>query len=475
MSDNVEQTVNRDVELARAISEGIAKAFAPKGGVQRISDNFGGMTLSNAATPFGCCNFFDRCGDGDLMSLYYGGRLPLLDWMGFNVSDVCYKTVEFITYVRPEQYQGAPTIGYISDPCDDPNGVEYGSCKITVEDFGRIGRVGPTRDMMKPTKYCINDPLWRLDGTRVTDEREWDQKFVMDAILADVNKLLITGNAATGGQFGGLEYWVKTGYDCSILDSIVINWNGNPMNGGAGITWNGNPVAAGTNFVAVLLAVYRRIKQRISWAARLNTQVMGPSDQILLMPTDMIDCLLDTYTCWSVCGDDFTNMKILQTPDGKSFRDTLTPGLFGQGQVKLDGKWIPILGYDWELIKGPKTGDIYFLTGRVGAVPIWEGEHLDANVAVRQLGGTNASAYFSTDGGRVLWNVEADNLCRKMQGWIFPRLFCRAPFLQARFESVQCDKPGGFISPDPDATSFYPLTSFSAAVCPDDEGGQRYL
>src|SRR4030042_1670267 len=99
------------------------------------------MSVSDAATPFGCCNFFDRCGDGDLMSLHFAGELPLLDWMGFNVSDECYKVMEFISYVRPSYYQGSPTNGWICDPCDDPHGIEYGSCKITTEDFGRIGRL----------------------------------------------------------------------------------------------------------------------------------------------------------------------------------------------------------------------------------------------------------------------------------------------------------------------------------------------
>lgn len=30
------------------------------------------MTVSDAATPFGCCNFFDNCADG-IMSLHYAG------------------------------------------------------------------------------------------------------------------------------------------------------------------------------------------------------------------------------------------------------------------------------------------------------------------------------------------------------------------------------------------------------------------
>lgn len=59
------------------------------------------LVVSDGATPFGCCNFFDRCTD-ELLSLHFAGMLPLLDYMGFNVSDVCHKVIEFITYVRPE-------------------------------------------------------------------------------------------------------------------------------------------------------------------------------------------------------------------------------------------------------------------------------------------------------------------------------------------------------------------------------------
>lgn len=421
------------------------------------------MSVSSAATPFGCCNFFDRCGDGDLMSLYYAGRLPLLDWMGFNVSDVCYRTVEFISYVRPAYSEQTPTAGYICDPCEDPHGIEYGSCKITVEDFGRYGRLGPTRDIMKPKKYCLSDPIWRLDGTRVNDEREWDMRFLMDQIIADVSKALVSGNASVCGQFDGLERWVRTGYDCSILDSVVIDWNGNPMSGGAGITWNGAPVAATFNFVDVLLAAYRRIKQRISWNLRLATQQINLGDMILVMPTQLIQCLLDHYTCWSVCDGSQYNEVALQAYEARQFRNGLLGGMFGFGQITLDGQLIPLLAYDWDMINGPKTGDIYFLSGAIGNFRIWEGEHIDARVAAAA---NPEQGYQVSDGGRVLWRVDTENECRTMKGWIHPRLFCKAPWAQIRFQDVQCDTPGGFLSPDPTETSFYPLSSFAPASCP---------
>ena len=134
------------------------------------------MTLSGVVTPFGCCNFFDACTD-DIMRLSYGGAFPLLDWMGFNVSDECYRTVEFMSFNQPADGTSA---GYIADPCADPNGVETGFCKLTIEDFGRYGRMGPVRTIMKPERYCQTSPRRRLDGTIITSEQEWDMvEFLM--------------------------------------------------------------------------------------------------------------------------------------------------------------------------------------------------------------------------------------------------------------------------------------------------------
>lgn len=456
-----------DQDLITAVAAGVVQAMSQSPiqqiGNRRPQRRERSMTVGTQATPFGCCDFFDRCGDGDLMSLHFSGELPLLDWMGFNVSDICYRTMEFISFVRPAYYQGTPTAGYLSDPCEDPHGIEYGSCKLTVEDFGRIGRLGPTRDIMKPKKYCINDPVWRLDGTKVNDEREWDMKFVMDTIINDINELMVTGNAGVSGQFDGLQRWVRTGYDCSNLDSIVIDWNGNAMSGGAGMTWNGAPIAATYNFIDVLLAGYRRIIQRKSWSPRLRTQRINAGDMILVMPHSMIPCLLAHFTCWSVCDGSQYNEVALQSYEARAFYQGLLGGAFGNGQITLDGQIIPILGYDWNLINGPTTGDIYFLSGAFGATRIWEGEHLSASVAVNE---NPDQGYFQTDGGRALWRVDTENECRTMKGWIHPRLFCKAPWAQIRFQDVQCNTPGGFLSANPNDTSFYPLTSFSQADCP---------
>lgn len=421
------------------------------------------MSVSNVATPFGCCNFFDHCTDS-ILSLHYSGSLDLLDWMGFNVSEECYRSIEFINYVRPEMSEGQPTAGYISDPCADPNGVEFGTCKLTVEDFGLFGRLGPTRNIYTPKFYCKTQPRRRLDGSLVTDEREWDMRFIMDTMLDDIRRSLITGNASVAGQFDGLQRWVKTGYSCSMLDSIILDWNGNPMSGGAGITWNGAAVPATFDFIEVLLATFRRIKRRISWSPVLKQQRMQVGDMILLLPDFMAACLLDFFTCWSVCDGGEYNPVSLQTYEARQFRTQLLGGMFGAGRIFLDGFEIPLMPYDWEMINGPTRGDIYLLTGSVGSNRVWEGEHLDANRAAREVG---VSDYFVLDGGRVLGKTDVENLCRQMKLWMALRLFCQAPWAQVRFQDVACATPGGPMSPDPLETSFYPETSFVPAECPE--------
>lgn len=439
----------------------------------RRAEQFGLMAEDTAASPFGCCNFFDNCAD-QILSLYYKGKLDLLDWMGFEVSEDCYRSVEFITYDRPAQYQGRDTVGYL-EACEDPNGIEYGECKITVEDFGRIGREGPTRDLYKPTRFCKLRPKYFLDGDPVTNEFDWDMIFTMDQILNDVRKLLITGNASTPGQFDGLQQWINTGrFSCKALDSWVIDWNHNPFDGGAGVTINGNPATGTYNIVDYLLDIHRTVKQRVSWSPVLGNQKRKVGDTIVMLPSFLGRALLDYYACWSVCPSSYSSQVSVSLKDQREFRLTMDGGLFGFGKIWLDGDEIPLLFYDWETISGPTCGDVYYLTGSIGSQRIWEGEHLSADIAMKQLSDSqgNPGDYFSRDGGRVMGKVDFMNTCRTLKAWIRPRLFCLAPWAQARITDVCAGTPLGPLSPDPAKTSFFPMdSSFVPASCPGMEPG----
>lgn len=429
------------------------------------------LTVSDIATPFGCCNYFDACTD-EILTLSYRGTLGLLDWLGFRPASECYRSVEFITYVRPEQSGQADTPGYLSDPCADPYGFEYGTRKLTVEDFGLLGRHGPTRDARKASlNYCKTRPRYRLDGSQVMSEDEWDMLYAVDTILLDMNRLVITGNATVAGQFDGLQRWVSTNHGGS-LNSYVVDWNGNPMAGGAGITINGNAIAATFSIMDVLLSLFRNIKQRVKWNPMLARQMkmMTAGDMVLVLPTGAADCLLDHYTCWRVCPGQQYEESNLNSPEARTFRDRLVAAdnplnVYGDGYITLDGTAIPLLVHDWELINSPTQFDMYFLTGSIGNMRVFEGEILEGQAVVDNMN-LGSQQFFSTDGGRFVGMKYFENLCKQIKMWHSPRLFCMAPWAQMRFQDVQCDRPGGPLSADPADTSFYPETSFSAAECP---------
>ena len=239
------------------------------------------------------------------------------------------------------------------------------------------------------------------------------------------------------------------------------------MNGGAGITLNGAATAPTFNIVDWLLDLHRNIMQRINWSPVLSNQQMNAGDMILVMPTFMVRCLLDFFACWSVCpGLQYEEIQKNQREIFDYRFNTLSGGMFGHGRIFLDQHEIPLLGYDWGLINGPTRGDMYLLTGSVGAQRIWEGEHLSAQTALSRLPGSLQGRFESSDGGRVLMKTVTDNECYQVREWMHPRLWCMAPWMQVRIQDVACHTPSGPLSPNPSDTSFFPTSSFEPAVCP---------
>lgn len=404
---------------------------------------------------------FAYCED-QLMSLHLGGRMGVLDLFNWSVTDTFLKTFKYMTYVRPAYSTGTPTAGHLSDPCATPNSFEFGTNELTVTDFGRYGRSGPTRDILKPTRYCDMSPRYRLDGSRVTSEFEWDLALILDTLAQDLYRDVITGDNSTAGKMDGLQQIINTGYSSSMLDSMVVDWNGNDMdgNGGGTITINGVAATGSPDLVDMLLALYRRFKQRISWSPMLARNRLAQGQTVLVMPTHLTECLLNKFTCWSVCPGQQYNEVNLQTYEARQFRDNLLGGAYGAGRITLDGDTIWLVPYDWETMAGTNRGDIYFLNTAVGPVRLWEGEMLSSQAAAAEMASQGHREYFSTDGGRVIGTTEVDMLCRKTSAWIRPRLVCMAPWLQARIMEVECGGVLSPISPDPTATSFYPLSSF---------------
>ena len=430
------------------------------------------MTLSSMATVYGCCGLFDLCGDRDLLSLSFAGQEPFLDWIGWEPSVVCDIRKYFLTWIRPEQYNDACTTGLVSDPCADGSGAEWGACDFRLHDFGRIRRVGPVRDATKnDLRLCEAQPRYRLDGSMINDDAEFDMRIAGEVLMQDLKRLVVGGSNTVAGGFDGLENLVVTGYvgtdgkRCSIMDSTVIDWNGNTMNGGAGVTWNGAAVAATANFVDVLLAAFRRIRDRIAMAPALASQNLAVGDIVLVAPTSLIRCILDAYTCWSVCVGVAFNEVNIQTYEGRTYRNGLNGGMFQAGRIYLDGFEIPLIAYNWGLQKGPTLADCYLLTGQIGSVKLIQGQYKNMSAVPA---GYPEAIFSTTDGGRILTWLDQDNTCVKRSIEMQPRLLMWAPWAQVRFQDVKCVQPGGVILPDPCETSFFPETSFNTPVCPTD-------
>lgn len=425
-------------------------------------------TVAGAPTPYECCGLFDPCAD-ELMSLSFRGADPFLDWLGWYPNVECNIVKEFIAYVRPETSNGVCTTGVMANPCTSPNGFEWGKCEFKLHDFARLGREGPVRDITTNKEmYCKTRPRLRLDGKVITDTRELDMTMAMDVLLQDLRKLVIVGNHASEGSADGLQVLLDSSYHdpegnpCPLMNSNVINWAGQPMAGGAGITWNGTAIGATYDIIDVLLAVYRRIRQRLSWAPMLN-RPLTTGDMILVMPTFLIQCLLDFYTCWSVCSN-----SVMDSFESRTFRNSLNGGMFGFGQIQLDGFTIPLMGYDWETISGPKTGDMYLLTNQVGGTRLLEGQYLPLADAAA-IGG---DLYGVTDGDKFLtWKILL-NMCYKQNVAFRPRLLAWAPWAEAVFNNVQCAGVAGPLSPDACDSSFSPFGSIEPAECASTEAVQ---
>jgi hypothetical protein len=303
-------------------------------------------------------------------------------------------------------------------------------------------------------RYCEIQPRFRLDGSPITNQREYDFRLATEVLLQDLKPMVVEGNKATAGQFSGLQLLVKTGYTdsdgsaCPAMDSIVIDFNNNPLAGGSGMTWNGAAIASTYGYIDLLHAAFRRIRHRIRMAPALAAQRLRVGDIVLLMPEEFAPCVLDEFNCWSFCGGDQT---LIDTADARQNRNMLNEGAFGAGPIELDGIDIPIMPYDWGLINSGETFDSYLLTGAVGNVKLIQGQYNDLELAAND----RPDKFAATDGGRLLNWGEDRHTCEVQVVEMQPRLLMWAPWAQARIMDAVCAVPGGVISADP-WNSYFP-------------------
>lgn len=391
---------------------------------------------------------FDCCGNNDLMSLSVAGTSPFLDWLGWQGTDVYRLVREYLLFTRAQAHDGGATAspGWLCDPCADPHSIETTFCELVIEDFARLRRMGPVRDMTKTgLKYCENSPRYRIDGSQITDDMEYDMVRATEVIIQDLMGLIVPGDHDTCGQFDGLEAITHPNDECCMLSSIRIDWNGSDMIESLGAEWNDTPIPDDTSFVSLLQALVRRIRERIRMVPSMGGRQLGIGDMVLVMPGSFIPCLLDAYTCWSVCPDRFVGNVWLNAED-RAFRNSLVGGMFGAGQIMIEGVTIPIIPFDYHLLSTGNTFDAYLLTRGAGNRRWLYGQYNDMNPVAAQ---SVIPGYSATDGGRLLtWGV-GDHTCVERVVEMQPRLVCEAPWAQVRIHDITCDPIGGPMSADP--------------------------
>lgn len=417
---------------------------------------------------YGESMLFNLCAGDSLAALSLIGRYPqFLNWLGWDLTNIFRAHEYFITYAGGAgTAAGTVASGTISNPCAPGATVEWGFCDWSIEGFGTFRRSSPVRNMTRDNlRYCDQQPIYRIDGSTIDSNSEWDLFLVTTAIIQDLTRAVITGNKQSDANtFDGLLRSIKTGYqssssvDCKEMDSLIIDYAGNqmcPVNGATGVTVNGNGAPDGF----VLIDFIKEAIRRVFWRAGKSSfgRSIAPGDMIILMPESWISCLLDCWTCYLKCGGDFLRMDSL---DARAFREKLDGGLYGDGQlIGFDGRTIPIMAFDEGLINEPAdpeedpdyTADILILTRTIGGQPVLRGQ-------LKDLSNVPALAddkYQTTDGGKLLMWHNLDNTCRQLHVEMQPRLVNRAPWSQIRIKNVKCNNALGHISSDYLSPLFY--------------------
>ncbi|MCW3990624.1 MAG: hypothetical protein NWE88_11190, partial [Candidatus Bathyarchaeota archaeon] len=256
-------------------------------------------------TFFGCTTMFAICGPDDIINLSIL-ESKFSEWLGWRENNECEQFIKMVNYMDVTgTAAGTAAAGdsAVSDPCADPPGSEWGKCEILLGPKGTLSLCGdPINLLEQGEKKCDKVPIYTIPtrnhpgGVRITNDLDWEAIVAMEALKADVERLIITGTQFTAGEFDGLERLVNTGYvdvhtmeRCYSVDSTIVDWDNDDMTGAV----NGYG-----SIVTKIIEIVRRIKQRISYA-RLGG--IRPGDMVIMLPGFLADCLLDEWACWGLC------------------------------------------------------------------------------------------------------------------------------------------------------------------------------
>lgn len=244
----------------------------------------------NHTTLYGCTGLFGLCGPDEVVGLALTDD-KLIEWMGWQSSSVCEQFIKFLTYADVTGTADGTPSTTAGAPCDDPPVSEKGTFEIFLGDKGLLRIAGLPIELTKiGERKCDKQPTYTLplpgapNGVRIDNDLDFEAIISAEALKADLSRLLITGDKDTAYEFDGLQQLVNTGYvdiktgaTNSGIDSTIVAWANDNMNGAV----NGLG-----NLIATVIALVRRIKHRVALTGRGNIAL---GDMVLVMPTFLRD------------------------------------------------------------------------------------------------------------------------------------------------------------------------------------------
>lgn len=410
---------------------------------------------------YGRNSIFDPCAVGDVFGLQVATH-GLQRWLGSRPNKFYMRRVSFITWWGPEGTVGGTSTTGATQPCDDPDSWEYGNCGYNLLHTSWYSRAG---EALTPHTVvqdrCETTPRYRLNGVLINDDVEWQMNGIMNVMQQSVRRDTIHGNHANTREMNGLEQLIVTGYTddnghpCPSVDSILVNWAGDDLDG----VTNGLG-----NYFDYLDEVVTEIEYR---ASRMGS--IPAVDMALVTSRFMATCLLDAYACYSTCGvttlSDSTEQS-LRAAQRQLRMDLnggpLYDGATAVGYIQLkSGRRLPIIVEDAMDISKSATGDfqtdVYLLTRRIGSTDVLHGEYLDLRVAENRLRAHDADLRMHSDaGGRFMLKGKEDNFCHQLILGTSPEIYLSAPWAQVRFQDVACARQRRPLTGDPFQGEYMP-------------------
>jgi hypothetical protein len=406
-------------------------------------------------SPWYGTGLFSFCGDTDIVSLVMEDQ-AFLKWLQWLPNNEIYRNVKSVTWIGPDGADwatgaGSPgqntcTSGVMTDLCGKPPSVDWGKCEIRLTKglYGRCGQ--PIAAANIGLKYCNSEPIYRVDGTVIDNDAEWQMALAAAVLHDDISAHLITGDPANENEMAGLESLIKTGYidyrtlePCPQLDSIILDW---AHQGVAGL-------------VPYITEIINRIKLRAKRIGGIR------NEDITIMTTSFLrDCIVNEFACEGPCSGGLASPQIvvLNQQSARGDRDRyLTGGANGDGWVPINGEPISFLVNNWIPFQscpdggaGSYESDIYILVRRVGNRTVLRGEFQNFSAAAAELQALFGNRQFRvTDGGKFLVWSNNTNTCFETCLMTRPGLYLSAPWAQARITNVCCTSELQPLSPQP--------------------------